>query len=228
MKIVFAGDELLQGLPGAGIVAGVAAGLRGHHFINEGRFGDTSLNLYRRVEDDLLAHRPQAAFLLSGLHDAISRSERGLRPYYRWRKDLRAGRSSPIACRENLRAILEQLERHGIRCLVALPPVEYRPELVNALRDVNGAARQLCDELQVPVLDLQTVMTPANVPARPSLQLPWLARSWLWQYRAPDYERLRQQGNFSYSLDGLRPTPAGAQRMATFIVDFLRQNGLPG
>ncbi|MCY4526036.1 MAG: hypothetical protein OXB89_05455, partial [Anaerolineaceae bacterium] len=71
MKIVFFGDELLQGLPGASIVDEVASGLRGHHFILRGRFGDTSLNLYQRVEADVLALSPQAVFIMAGLHDAI-------------------------------------------------------------------------------------------------------------------------------------------------------------
>lgn len=228
MKIVFLGDELLQGLPGASIVANVAAGMRGHHFINEGRFGDTSLNLYRRMEDDVLAHQPQAVFLVAGLHDAISICEPGLRPYYRWCKNLRGGRLSPIACRENLRALLLHLDHHRIRCFLALPPVECRPELVDSLREVNRATQVLCDELQVPVLDLQARMTPARIPSRPALRLTWLARSWLWQIRPPDPEAQQRSGNYSYSLDGLRPTPAGAQRMAGFITDFLRQGGLPG
>lgn len=228
MKIVFYGDELLQGLPGAGIVEEVATGLRGHRFVLRGRFGDTSLNLYQRVEADVLAHGPDAVFIMAGLHDAISQSEAALCPWYRWRKGLRGGRLSAIACRENLRAILEILGRHDINAWVATPPAEYRPALVAGLEEVNSATRQLCDELQVPHLDLQQRMTPAGIPSRPPLQLTWLLRAWSWQWHAPDYDLLRRRGQFSYSCDGLHPTPDAAKVMAQAIVDFLREQGLPG
>ena len=228
MKIVFFGDELLAGPPGAGLVDQVAAQLRGHHFIVQGRFGDTSLNLYRRVERDVLAHRPRAVFLMPGLHDAMSRSEPGLRPWYRWRKNLRGGRLSPLACRENLRALLEIFRRHDLRCFVALPPAEYRPQLVGALREVNAATRQLCVELQVPLLDLFALMTPDSIPQRPPLQLTWLLRAMVGKWRAPHPEQLREQGGFSYSVDGLQPTPAGAKHMAKHVVLFLRRHGVSG
>lgn len=228
MKIVFYGDELLPGLPGARVVDEIAAGLRGHEFILRARFGDTSLNLYQRLEAEVLALKPDAVFIMPGLHDAISQSEAALRPWYRWRKGLRAGRLSAIACRENLRATLEFLGRHKVRAWVAAPPAEYRPSLVAALAEVNSATRQLCEELGVPHLDLQQRMTPAVIPSRPPLQPPWLLRAWSWQWRAPDYEQLRRRGGFSYSCDGLHPTPAAARVMAQAIVDFLREQGLPG
>lgn len=228
MKIVFYGDELLPGLPGARIVDEVAAGLRGQEFILRARFGDTSLNLYQRLEAEVLAHEPGAVFIMPGLHDAISQSETALRPWYRWRKGLRGGRLSAIACRENLRAMLEILARRKVRAWVATPPAEYRPPLVAALAEVNSATQQLCEELGVPHLDLQQRMTPAIVPSRPPLQLPWLLRAWSWQWRAPDYEQLQRHGEFSYSCDGLHPTPDGAKVMAQIIVDFLREQGLPG
>ena len=229
MKIVFLGDELIQGLPGASIVDCVATGLRGHHFVNQGRHGDTSLNLYRRAQSDVLALQPQAVFLMAGLHDALSRSEPALRPWYRWHKRIRGGRLSPIACRENLRALLEMLRRNDMRTFVALPPAEYRPQLVTALREVNSTTQQLCESLQVPVLNLQLSHTPTSLPQRPPLQLlPWLLRTRSWQLRAPDFERLRERGGFSYSCDGLQPTPAGAQQIAEEIVTFLRRNGLSG
>ncbi|MCE2489793.1 MAG: hypothetical protein J4G17_07435 [Anaerolineae bacterium] len=228
MKIVFFGDELLQGLAGASIVNEVASGLRGHHFILRGRFGDTSLNLYQRVEADVLSLSPEAVFIMAGLHDAISHSETALRPWYRWQKGLRGGRLSAIACRENLRAILETLGRHNIDVFVATSPAEYRPQLVGAMGEINSATRQLCEELRVPLLDLQQDMIPPHIPPRPSLQLTWLLRVWSWQWRAPDYEQLQRRGVFSYSCDGLHPTPDAAKRMALSIVGFLRDQGLPG
>ena len=55
---------------------------------------------------------------------------------------------------------------------------------------------------------------------------PWILRSRWWQLRAPDFERQRLRGGFSYSLDGILPTPATARLMADDILRLLRRQGL--
>ena len=64
MKIVFFGDNLTQGAYGANYVNKVASAMHGHHFINQGANGDTSLNLFRRVEDDVIAQKPDGVFIM--------------------------------------------------------------------------------------------------------------------------------------------------------------------
>lgn len=226
MKIVFIGDSLTQGIHGANFVNKVAAALRGHHFINEGVNGDTSLNLFRRVNPDIIDHQPQGAFIMIGVNDALSYSEPRLRLYYRFSKRIRGGQITPIAFRENLRAALMKLQLAQIKIWVALPPVEYRPEVVQALRRMNDAAAEVCAEMNVPALDLMAMFTPAEIPDRPPINYSYLLR--LLTVRPDGYEHARATGGFAYTFDGIHLTEDGAQRMADAIVPFLRQNGVSG
>ena len=231
MKIVFFGDSLTQGTYGVSYVNKVAAALHGHRFINEGVDGDTSLNLFRRLDKDVLAHQPDGVFIMVGINDALSFAEPGMRWSYRYFKRVRAGQIAPITFRENLRAILMRLRYAQIKVWVALPPVEYRPELIRTLRQMNDYVAEVCREMQVPVLDLMAIMTPAEVPDRPPLKaltgMVW-PRVLTTLLRRADEEARRAAGSFTYSFDGVHLTDSGAQQMADEIVPFLRANGVSG
>ncbi len=227
MKIVFIGDSLTQGIYGANYVNKVAAALRGHHFINEGLNGDTSLNLFRRVNAHIIDHQPQGAFIMIGINDALSYSEPGTRPYFRFVKRIRGGKMTPITFRENLRATLMRLQLAQIKAWVALPPVEYRPQVVDVLRQINAAAAEVCHEMRVPTLDLMALLTPPEIPNRPPLN-GFSYTLQLLTIRPNAYERARAAGGFAYTFDGVHLTEDGAQRMADAIVIFLRENGVSG
>jgi lysophospholipase L1-like esterase len=227
MKIVFIGDSLTQGTYGANYVNKVAAALRGHHFINEGVNGDTSLNLYRRVNNHVIAHQPQGAFIMIGVNDAMSYSEPGIRPYFRFIKRIRGGKMTPITFRENLRATLMRLQLAQIKTWIALPPVEYRPETVDILRQMNAAAAEVCRDMRVPAIDLMAVLIPAEVPNRPPLNS-FVYMTRLLTLRPNSYDRASAAGGFTYTFDGVHLTENGAQRMASAIVPFLRDNGVSG
>lgn len=230
MKIIFFGDSLTQGTHGANYVNKVAAAMRGHHFINQGVNGDTSLNLYRRVDRDVIEQNPDGVFLMIGVNDAISHSDPGSRPYYRFAKGVRGGQITPIALRENLRAILTKLRFAQIRVWVALPPIEHRPAAVATLREMNQCASEVCRELNVPALDLMAKLTPQSVPERPPKQALSTAFDALraLTLSAGSYENLRASGGYSYTFDGVHLTDAGAQRIADEVVSFLRTNGVAG
>src|SRR5262245_10973102 len=151
MKIVFFGDSLTQGTFGVSYVDKVAKLLRGHHFINTGVNGDTSLNLYKRVDKDVIEQQPDGVFIMIGINDAVTYSEPGANAYFRYLKRVPGGVVSPIAFRENLRAVLSKIQAAKIKVWVALPPVEYRPVLVDALRKMNAEAAKLCQEMNIPV-----------------------------------------------------------------------------
>lgn len=225
MKIVFFGDSITQGSYGASYVDKVAAMMRGHHFINEGINGDTSLNLFRRVDQYVIAHHPDAAFIMVGINDAISHAEPATRPYYRLIKGVRNGQVSPIAFRENVRTVLMKLIVANIQVWVALPPIEYRPALVNALREMNDYAAEVCAELKVPMLDLMALLTPAQIPDRPPLHV-FSLRSIQITLSGSDYDRFRAEGNYTYSFDGIHLADTGAQQIADAVVPFLRQSGV--
>ncbi len=226
MKIVFLGDSLTQGTFGVSFVDKIAAVMPGHHFINAGVNGDTSLNLYRRVDKDVLAHQPDGAFVMVGINDAVSFSEPGSRAYYRFVKGVPGGHISPIAFRENLRALLGKLVVAQLRVWLALPPLEYRPEEVAALRKMNAYAQQVCQELNIPVLDLLARLTPEVVPQRPAINHWVYLRNLRVLLGRRHYNHLRDRGGFTYSFDGIHLTEQGAQAVADAIVPFLRVNGV--
>ena len=231
MKIIFFGDSLTQGTHGVGYVNKVAAALRGHHFINQGANGDTSLNLYRRIDRDVIDQNPDGVFMMIGINDAISHSDPGSRPYFRFVKGIRGGQITPIALRENIRAILTRLRFAQIRTWVALPPIEHRPAAVEALREMNQFTSEVCREMNVPTLDLMAKLTPETMPERPAKQLLGMTFASAIQsltLNEDRYEQLRQDGGYSYTFDGIHLTDQGAQQIALAVAEFLRTNGLSG
>src|SRR5690606_31217354 len=96
---------------------------------------------------------------------------------FRFMKGIAGGQMSPIAYRENMRALLTRLLAEQLQVWVVLPPVESRPETIATLRQMNAAARELCQDFAIPVLDLMQRLTPAHVPQRPPVSLPDLLRN---------------------------------------------------
>lgn len=225
MKIVFFGDSLTQGTLGVNYVDKVAAMLRGHHFINEGVNGDTSLNLYRRVDEAVIARRPDGVFIMVGINDALSHADPHAHLYYRLVKRVAGGRLSPIAFRENLRATLNRILVEQIRVWVALPPIEYSPESARALRQMNDYALQICTELNIPTLDLMQRLTPPELKSAAPLSIMALMRQWS---PVRNYDRWRDEGGYTYTFDGIHLTEAGAQHIAEAVAAFLHENGVNG
>jgi lysophospholipase L1-like esterase len=226
MNIVFFGDSLTRGTFGVSFVDKVASALPNHHFINKGVNGDTTLNLYRRVTRDVVDLKPDGVFIMVGNNDAISHAEPGTRLYYRFAKQIPRGQVSPISARENMRAILSRLTTARIKTWVGLPPVEYNPETVEALRKLNGYTAEVCAEMHVPALNLMAKLTPARVPPRPHISLAIYPRNFMIFLSGKSaHSRLHDAGNFTYTFDGFHLTEDGAQRFADLIVPFLRANG---
>ncbi len=227
MNIIFFGDSLTQGTFGTGFVDKIAAAFPAHRFLNQGVNGDTTLNLYRRVSRDVIDLRPDGVFIMVGINDAITYAEAGTRHFYRLFKQIPKGVISPISARENMRAILSRLAAAQIKVWVGLPPIEYNPRTVDALRQLNAYTAEICAEMHIPTLDLMTQLTPSSVPNRPPFNLSIYARNFRTLLLGkPAYDRMREAGNFTYSFDGIHLTEDGAQRFADLIVPFLRTNGL--
>jgi lysophospholipase L1-like esterase len=226
MKIVFFGDSLTEGTWGVSYVDKAATAMPGHHFLNRGVNGDTSLNLYRRVTEDVIAERPDGVFVMVGVNDAVSAVSPITRPYYRFVKRVPRGTVSPISFRENMRAILGRLQVAHIKTWVGLAPIEYNPEQVAVMREMNKNATEICVEMNVPVLDLMAHLTPANIPVRRPYNLSDYGRNLLIALGWKHYDHWQKAGGFTYTYDGVHLTDAGAARMAELIAGFLRTNGL--
>jgi lysophospholipase L1-like esterase len=109
---------------------------------------------------------------------------------------------------------------------MGLEPIEYNPEQVAMLREMNNYAAEVCAEMKVPVLDLMVHLTPATVPARRQYNLSDYARNALIALGWRQYDRWQQAGGFSYTYDGVHLTEAGATRIAELVATFLRKHGV--
>ncbi|HEX2908972.1 MAG TPA: GDSL-type esterase/lipase family protein [Phototrophicaceae bacterium] len=222
MKIVFFGDSLTQGTFGVSYVAKVAAALPRLQLINAGVNGDTSLNLCRRVAKAVLAHQPDGVVVMIGVNDAMTFGEPGSRAYYRFVKRVPGGLITPAVFRENMRILLGKLVAAGVRVWVVLPPLEYSPASLAAMRAMNAAAQTVCQEFNLPTLDLLARLVTAPVPPRPAISYRTYQHNLRVALGYQQFDRLRDQGGFIYSFDGLHLTEAGAQIVADEMVHFLR------
>jgi lysophospholipase L1-like esterase len=226
MKIVFFGDSLTEGTWGVSYVDKAATAMPDHHFLNRGVNGDTSLNLYRRVTQDAIAERPDGVFVMVGVNDAVSAVSPITRPYYRFVKHVPRGTVSPISFRENMRATLGKLLAADIKTWVGLAPIEYNPQQVAMLREMNKNAAEVCAEMNVPTLDLLARLTPTKIPLRRPYNLSDYGRNLLIALGWKQYDRWQKDGGFTYTYDGVHLTDAGAARMAELVAGFLRVNGV--
>lgn len=225
MRILFFGDSLTQGTIGVSYVDKLARSLPQHTLINKGVNGDTSLNLYRRVQQDVIALRPDLVFVMVGINDALSTVEATSVPYYRYSKRIPGGRVSPLAYRENMRAVLSKLIAAHIRVCVVLPPLEYRPASVACLKEMNAHAAQLCREMDIPALDAMAALAPSQIPDRPPFGSRVYMLNFLVMLGLRRYDHWQRQGQHTYTFDGVHLTEDGARRMADLIMGFLQREG---
>ena len=95
MKIICFGDSLTEVGYGASYFPELVKLMPEHELINAGVGGDTTFNLLRRVDEDVLTHEPDAVFLMVGGNDAISYSQPKTRSYYRQAKEIPDGAVTP-------------------------------------------------------------------------------------------------------------------------------------
>ncbi len=221
MKIAFLGNSLVEGSYGGNFVAEVAARLPQHTIINAGQNGNTIFNLLARL-DALLEQEPDAVMVFCGGNDAISYSQPETRRYYERVMKVPNGSVTPDDFRTAFRDLLTRIQAAQVVATVGLSPMEQNPTVVEAMRQYNGIAADVCRSLNVPTLDLISAMNPAQIPDRPALSQATInligqrvTSGW------NDYESERQRGGYTYSFDGLHLTPEAAKQVAAMVVEFL-------
>lgn len=224
MKIVLLGDSLTWGGYGGNYVDELSRLMPEHTFINAGVGGNTVINLLRRLDADVLANEPDAVLVIVGGNDAVSYSQPKTRSYYRQGQDIPESFVSPDDFEVAYRDLLTQLQAAHIITWVGLESNQYNPTTVATLREYNRRAKGVAQRLNIPVLDLMDVLPPGDVPERPELDIGFILtiggrekRGW------DDYEGARQAGGYTWSFDGLHPTPDGAKQIAGAIAAFIRE-----
>lgn len=221
MKLIFLGDSLTWGGYGGNFVAEVAHRLPDHTIVNAGEGGDTVINLLNRL-DGVLEQQPDGIFVMVGGNDAISYTQPETRRYYRRAKKIPDGIVTPEIFAKTYRDLLTHIQLKHVLTWVGLPPIEYNPEVVKAVRQYNQLASQATKAFNIPVLDLMTRFAPGKIPDRPPLNQDVInligerSRSG-WS----DFETERQRGGFTFTFDGLHLMPDTAEQIAKIIVDFL-------
>lgn len=223
MKIVFFGDSLTWGGYGGSYFNELKPLLPEHELINAGDGGNTVLNLLRRLDDDALSHQPDGVFVMVGGNDAISYSQPQTRQYYRQVQKIPEGFVSPEQFSQGYRDLLTRLQLAHTLVWVGLPPGEYNPEVVAALRQYNDLAREAARSFNIPVLDLMAEFGAVSVPERPPLDMSYILTIGSREKSGwNDYANAQAQGGFRYTFDGLHFTPESAARAAQLIAAFIQ------
>ena len=222
MKIAFLGNSLTWGGYGGSFVAELQKRLPQHKIINAGEGGNTVINLLGRL-DTVLADEPDGIFVMGGGNDAISNIYPDTRPYYKKAQAIPDGIVTPEQYAQTYRDLLTQIQMRHTLAWVGLPPLEYSRELVEELGRYNALAREAAQALNIPVLDLMSEFVPADIPERPPLTLKeinligeHMQSGW------SDYDSAQQAGGYTFTFDGLHPTPESASRIAGLVIDFLK------
>lgn len=225
MKIVFLGDSLTWVGYGGSYFEELVKLLPEHELINAGVGGNTVVNLLRRADEDVLAHEPDAVFVMVGGNDAVSYSQPKTRSYYRQAMELEDGVVTPEQFERAYRDLLTKLQLAHAVVWIGLEPNEYNPTTVDALRDYNARVKEIARSFNVPVLDLMEEFPPVDVPERPPLGIEFILTIGAREKRGwTDYESARAAGNFTFTFDGLHLTPETAKQVAQLIAAFIREN----
>ena len=221
MKIVFLGDSLTWGGYGGDFVAEIQQRLPGHEIVNAGLAGSTVIYLLRAI-DDVLEEEPDGVFVMVGGNDAISNLYPQTRSYYERAQGVPGGVVTPQQFAQHYRDLLTRLQVAQVLTWVGLPAVEYSPALVGMMQQYNALAREAAESLNIPVTDVFADLRPDHIPDRPPLTLNDIhligqrtRTGW------SDYESERLRGGFTFTFDGLHPTPAAARHLAGTIIDSL-------
>lgn len=225
MRIVFLGDSLTWGGYGGNFVKVVAEQLPDHEIINAGEGGDTVVNLYRRLDNVLEAHNPDAMFVMVGGNDANSYAMPQTRAYYKKAKSLVDGMVTPQQFEETYRKLVYHLQLNYVHTVIGLAPAEYSREVIEAKHDYNLRARRVAESLNIPVLDLDALFTPENPIEREPISLAFIQQIGSnWNSGWDKFEEERAKWGYTYSFDGLHIMPETAPGFAGYIVPFLKEH----
>jgi lysophospholipase L1-like esterase len=223
MKVVFFGDSLTWGGYGGDYVGVVRALVGGQHeIINAGVGGNTVVNLYRRYEQDVCAHEPDAVFIMVGGNDAVSYAQPATRPYYRKSMGIDDGFVSPDTFEQTYRNLITELQANYIETFIGLEPMESNATVVTTLRDYNARARDAARGYNVPVLDLFETFVPASLPERPNVNLHFIQQIAARERSGwNDWYGAQAEHGYTYTFDGVHWTPKAATLAAQQIVAFI-------
>ncbi|GEO06064.1 hypothetical protein AAE02nite_37280 [Adhaeribacter aerolatus] len=175
-----------------------------HEVLNKGIAGNSTNDLIKRIDQDVLAEKPDLVIMLVGTNDMLNSG-----------KFISYGQFQA-----NYAAMLNKLKAQNISVVVMSPPpvdtaylfkrhqrALFTEDPNHKIDSVSSIIRQLAQVNQIYFMDLNKLFKAAGSP-NPSAQ-----------------SLLINQANFN-KADGVHPTAAGYRFMAQHLYDFLQANHL--
>lgn len=228
-RLVCFGDSITQGSIGAAYVAKIAQALPHVDVLNRGIDGDTTFNLLRRVEHDVIAAQPDVVSIMIGLNDfGTAYGERLSRAYYRLLKHVPISIDIPVF-EAMYAAVIERLLRAHITVVLFTPTTlgEMPDTPGQALLDGYVAAiYRLARHYHVPIVDVRAAFVQA-LRARPfagPVYHLWRVPLDNLAIRGGDtYDAIAQRRGFQLLVDGVHLSDAGATLVAHTVLPTLQQ-----
>jgi lysophospholipase L1-like esterase len=229
--LVCFGDSLTEGTIGASYVERLRERLPEARVINAGSNGDTTLNLLRRVEHDVVPHRPDVVVVLVGLNDVgTAYGEPALRPYYRIAKRVGIPITPQRFARLYRKLIAILRANTGARlALCTLTTLGEQPDdPIQATIDAYSTiVRALALQEQLPLIDIRAAFR-AAIAADPhdgppyhiwTPVLDWGAIRW----RGRSYADLAARRGYRLLCDGAHLSADGAALVAETMLPRVRE-----
>lgn len=228
-RLICFGDSITQGTIGAAYVDALATELPGVEVINAGIDGDTTLNLARRIDTDVIGRRPSLVSIMVGLNDfGTAYGERLSRAYYRTLKKVPIAIDIPTYEALYAGLIMRLQQAH-------IPVVLMTPTTLGEMPDTPGqmildgyvqVVHKLSMQLHVPLIDVRTAFVHAmrrNPRTGPEYHL-WMVPLDRWRIaRGSSYHQISQQRGFDLLVDGVHLSAQGADLVAQTALPTLRQ-----
>ena len=230
--LVCFGDSLTEGVIGASYVDILRARLPADiRVINAGINGDTTVNLLRRFERDVVPYHPDLVMILVGLNDLTTAyGWPSNRAYYRFIKRVPIA-LTPMRFARAYQRLISQLRRHtnAQLALCTLTTVGEQPDNVfqTYIEAYSTIIRALAEREQLPLLDLRSAFQ-AALAEDPRDGPPY----YIWtpvldaaaiRLRGRTYAELGTRRGYQLLCDGAHLADAGAALVAETMLPFLEQ-----
>jgi lysophospholipase L1-like esterase len=227
--LVCFGDSLTEGAIGASYVDVLRAELPGVRVVNAGINGDTTINLLRRAERDVIAHHPDFIIILVGLNDlATVYGDRLQRRYYHMVKRVRielTPRRFAQSYRQLIRLLRERTNAQLALCTLTTlgeAPDEPIQQQVDAYSHI---IRALADQEGLPLIDVRRAFWDAICadprPGPPyKLWMPLLDQAAV--RLGQNYAGIAAKRGYHLLCDGVHLGDAGARLVADTMLPYFR------
>jgi lysophospholipase L1-like esterase len=229
--LVCFGDSLTAGTIGASYVDMLRVKLPGVRVVNAGVNGDTTLNLLRRLDRDVVPQRPELIVLLVGLNDVgTAYGEPAIRRYYRIVKGVSitiTPRRFAQLYRQLIAALRARTDAQIALCTLTTLGEQPSDPIQATIDGYSTIVRALALQEGLPLIDLRAAFH-AAIAADPHngppyhIWTPLLDRVAIYG-RSQSYTSLGARRGYRLLCDGAHLSAAGAALVAETMLPYVRR-----